>query len=66
MKRLLMILALLDTHAKVSSRIRHRIDPADILIRPLADKMPDAHQRVRGVLSGLLPEHRPDDRLLYF
>ena len=29
---------LLDTHAKVSSRIEHRIDPADILIRPLQEE----------------------------
>ena len=28
---------LYDTHAKVSSSIRHRIDPADILIRPAED-----------------------------
>ena len=28
---------LLDTHRKVSSRLRHRIDPADILIRKAAD-----------------------------
>ena len=30
-------ITLLDTHAQVSSRIRHRIDPSDILIRPLTD-----------------------------
>ena len=43
---------LLDTHAKVSSRIRHRIDPSDILIRPLADNGLETRQvRNSGALE---------------
>lgn len=31
------VISLMDTHGKVSGYLKHRIDPSDILIRPLSD-----------------------------
>ena len=46
-------ITLLDTHGQVSGYLRHRVDPADILIRPLAD----SDLEIRTVCEGgPLPE----------